>query len=157
MISPPTENVYDSPTGPSLLIPRSSRLIGSYDSQFAFGPSRVLLIRTRLILPSGSPALPQLAIPGLGDDVDKHWGILFKAAILSTLLSVGSEAGANANESALVQALRQAAPQSINQSGQQIVSRYLNIQPTLTIRAGFPVRLNCDQPPDSGHRMLLRL
>jgi type IV secretion system protein TrbI len=68
-------------------------------------------------------------------------GMLFKAAVLSTLLSVGSEAGANNNESALVQALRQGASQSVNQTGQQVVGRYLNIQPTLTIRPGFSVRV----------------
>ena len=143
-----TENVYDSPTGRSLLIPQGSRLIGSYDSQVAFGQSRVLLVWTRLILPSGKsivlerqPGADTAGYSGLEDDVDNHWGMLFKAAVLSTLLSVGSEAGANNNESALVQALRQGASQSVNQTGQQVVGRYLNIQPTLTIRPGFPVRV----------------
>jgi type IV secretory pathway VirB10-like protein len=42
---------------------------------------------------------------------------------------------------ALVQALRQGASQSVNQTGQQVVGRYLNIQPTLTIRPGFRVRV----------------
>ena len=78
---------------------------------------------------------------GLEDEVDNHWGMLFKAAMLSTLLSVGSEAGTGSNENSLVQALRQGASQSFNQTGQQIVGRYLNIQPTLTIRPGFPVRV----------------
>lgn len=143
-----TENVYDSPTGRSLLIPQGSRLIGSYDSQVAFGQSRVLLVWTRLILPSGKSIVLErqegadtAGYSGLEDDVDNHWGVLFKAAVLSTLLSVGSEADANNNESTLVQALRQGASQSVNQTGQQIVGRYLNIQPTLTIRPGFPVRV----------------
>jgi type IV secretory pathway VirB10-like protein len=30
---------------------------------------------------------------------------------------------------------------SLNQTGQQIVRRNLNVQPTLTIRPGFPVRV----------------
>jgi len=51
------------------------------------------------------------------------------------------EAGTGSNENSLVQALRQGASQSFNQTGQQIVGRYLNIQPTLTIRPGFPVRV----------------
>ena len=38
-----TENVYDSPTGRFRLIPQGARLIGVYDSQVAFGQSRVLL------------------------------------------------------------------------------------------------------------------
>ena len=49
-----TENVYDSPTGRFLLIPQGTRLIGIYDSQVAFGQSRVLLVWTRLIMPNGT-------------------------------------------------------------------------------------------------------
>jgi type IV secretion system protein TrbI len=41
----------------------------------------------------------------------------------------------------LAQAIRMGASNSISQTGQQIVSRQLNIQPTLTIRPGFPVRV----------------
>lgn len=78
---------------------------------------------------------------GLEDEVDNHWGMLFKAAVLSTLLSVGAEAGTSNSENNLAQAIRQAASNSISQTGQQIVQRQLNIQPTLTIRPGFPVRV----------------
>ena len=143
-----TENVFDSPTGKSLLIPQGARLIGNYDSQVSFGQSRVLLVWTRLILPGGKsivlerqPGADAAGYSGLEDEVDNHWGMLFKAAMLSTLLSVGSEAGTGSNENSLVQALRQGASQSFNQTGQQVVGRYLNIQPTLTIRPGFPVRV----------------
>ena len=45
------------------------------------------------------------------------------------------------NENNLVQAIRSGASNSISQTGQQIVQRQLNIQPTLTIRPGFPVRV----------------
>ena len=78
---------------------------------------------------------------GLEDGVDYHWGELFKAAALSTLLSIGSQASSSNEESEIVRALRQGAGDSINQTGQQIVSRQLNIAPTLTIRPGFPVRV----------------
>jgi len=79
---------------------------------------------------------------GLEDEVDNHWGMLFKAAILSTLLSVGSEAGnSNNNQNSVVQALRQGASQSFSQVGEQVVGRSLNVQPTITIRPGFPVRV----------------
>ena len=49
-----TENVYDSPTGSYLLVPQGARLIGQYDSQVAFGQSRVLLVWNRLIMPNGT-------------------------------------------------------------------------------------------------------
>ena len=143
-----TENVYDSPTGRILLIPQGTRIVGQYDNNVGFGQSRVLLVWNRLIFPNGrsivlerQPGADAEGYAGLEDGVDYHWGELFKAAALSTILSVGAEAGTNNNENSLVQALRTGASNSISQTGQQIVSRQLNIAPTLTIRPGFPVRV----------------
>ena len=143
-----TEAVYDSPTGKYLLIPQGARLIGQYDSSVAFGQSRILLVWTRLIMPDGTsivlerqPGADTEGYAGLEDQVDNHWGMLFEAAVLSTLLSVGAEAGTGSDENNLAQAIREGASNSISQTGQQIVQRQLNIQPTLTIRPGFPVRV----------------
>jgi type IV secretory pathway VirB10-like protein len=148
-----TESIFDSPTGRFLLIPQGTRLIGIYDSQVAFGQSRVLLVWNRLIMPNGrsivlerQPGADTAGYSGLEDDVDNHWGALFKAALLSTLLGVGSELGAGSdsgtvNNGGLIQALRLGASDSLNQTGQKIVQRNLNVQPTLTIRPGFPVRV----------------
>ena len=143
-----TEHVYDSPTGQALLIPQGSRLIGSYDSQVAFGQSRVLLVWTRLILPNGkSISLDRqkgadvAGYSGLEDEVDNHWGALFKAAAVSTLLSVGSQVAVGNSDNQLQQAMAQGAALGFNQIGRQIIGRNLNIQPTLTIRPGFPVRV----------------
>jgi type IV secretion system protein VirB10 len=146
-----TENVYDSPTGRFLLIPQGTRLIGIYDSQVAFGQSRVLLVWTRLIMPNGrsivlerQPGADTSGYAGLEDEVDNHWGALFKAALLSTLLGVGSELGSTTgtgSNSDVITALRRGSSDSLNQTGQKVVQRNLNIQPTLTIRPGFPVRV----------------
>lgn len=143
-----TENVYDSPTGQIRLIPQGTRLIGQYDNGVGFGQRRVLLVWTRLIFPNGrsivlerEPGADAEGYAGVEDGVDYHWGELFKAAALSTLLSVGAEAGSSGQESDIVRALRNGASDSINQTGQQIVQRQLNIAPTLTIRPGFPVRV----------------
>jgi type IV secretory pathway VirB10-like protein len=146
-----TENVYDSPTGRALLIPQGARLIGVYDSQITFGQSRVLLVWTRLIMPNGrsivlerQPGADSAGSAGLEDDVDNHWAELFKAALLSTLLSVGTEVGSgsnNGNNADLIRALRRGAGDATNQTGSQVLRRSLNIQPTLTIRSGFPVRV----------------
>ena len=143
-----TENIYDSPTGKILLIPQGTRVVGQYDNGVGFGQRRVLLVWTRLIFPNGrsivlerQPGADAEGYAGLEDGVDYHWGELFKAAALSTILSVGAEAGTSQNENNLVQALRQGASNSVSQTGQQIVSRQLNIAPTLTIRPGFPVRV----------------
>jgi type IV secretion system protein TrbI len=143
-----TEHVYDSPTGKFLLIPQGSKLVGTYDSQISFGQDRVLLVWTRLIMPNGrsivlerQPGADTQGFAGLEDDVDHHWGRLFMAAALSTLLGVGSELGSTNNDNSIVTALRRGSTDSLNQTGQQVVRRNLNIQPTLTIRPGFPVRV----------------
>jgi type IV secretion system protein VirB10 len=148
IIAQVTESIFDTPTGRLLLIPQGARLIGSYDSQVAFGQSRVLLVWTRLLMPNGKsivlerqPGADTSGYSGLEDEVDNHWAALFKAALLSTLLSVGSEAGTSGNENNLVQAIRRGGSESFNQVGQRVVSRNLDIQPTLTIRPGFPVRV----------------
>lgn len=138
--------------GPSIQRPQGARLIGMYDSQIAFGQSRVLLVWTRLLMPNGRSIVLErqqgadaAGHSGLEDEVDNHWGELFKAAALSTFLAVGTELGAgsdtNSNDSAIIQALRHGASDSLNQTGQQVVRRSLNIQPTLTVRPGFPVRV----------------
>ncbi|HEX4095158.1 MAG TPA: TrbI/VirB10 family protein, partial [Caulobacteraceae bacterium] len=143
-----TQNVYDSPAGRFLLIPQGSRLVGSYDSQVAFGQSRVLLAWTRLILPGGrsivlekQPGADAGGYAGLEDGVDHHWKQLFGAALLSTILGVGAQAGASESDSQILDALREGAANSMNQVGQQVVAKDLDVQPTLTIRPGFPVRV----------------
>jgi type IV secretory pathway VirB10-like protein len=143
-----TEHVYDTPTGKFLLIPQGSRLIGQYDSQVAFGQKRVLLVWNRIMLPDGKSIVLERqqgtdaqGFSGLEDEVDYHWWDLAKAAALSTLLSVGAELGSNQDDSDLVRALRRGSQDSVNSTGQQLVRRQLNIQPTLTIRQGFPVRV----------------
>jgi type IV secretion system protein TrbI len=146
-----TENVFDSPTGRFLLVPQGTRLIGIYDSQVAFGQSRVLLVWTRLIMPNGrsivlerQPGADTAGYAGLEDEVDNHWRALFKAALLSTLLGVGSELGTTTGtggNSDVITALRRGSSDSLNQTGQKVVQQNLNIQPTLTVRPGFPVRV----------------
>jgi type IV secretion system protein VirB10 len=132
-----TEKVFDSPTGRFLLIPPGARLIGIYDSQVAFGQSRVLLVWTRLIMPNGrsivlerQPGADTAGYAGLEDEVDNHWGTLFKAALLSTLLGVGSELGTTTGaggNSDVITALRRVSSDSLNQTGQKVVQRNLNI------------------------------
>ncbi len=142
-----TQNVYDSPTGRILLIPQGARLIGDYDADVAFGQNRVLLAWNRLILPDGrsvvlerQPAADTQGFAGLQDGTDYHWGGVLKAALVSTLLGAGAELGSG-NDGNLARAFRRGTQNSINRAGEQIVSRELNVRPTLTIRPGFPVRV----------------
>lgn len=142
-----TQHIYDSPTGRFLLIPQGTRLIGQYDSGVAFGQRRVLLVWNRLILPNGrsivlerQPGADAQGFAGLEDGVDYHWWDLAKAASLSTLLGVGAELAID-DEERLLGAIRDGAQDTVNDAGQRIVQRQLDVEPTLTIRPGFPVRV----------------
>jgi len=142
-----TENIYDSPTGRILLVPQGTRVIGQYNNSVQFGQNRVLLVWNRLIFPSGrsivlerQPGADVEGYAGLQDGVDYHWWGLAKAAGLSTLLSVGAELATN-DDDRLIQAIRNGGQDTINDAGQQIIRRQLNVAPTLTIRPGFPVRV----------------
>ncbi len=142
-----TENIYDSPTGRILLVPQGTRVIGQYNNSVQFGQSRVLLVWNRLIFPNGrsivlerQPGADAEGYAGLSDAVDYHWWELAKAAGLSTLLSLGAELATN-DDDRLIQAIRNGGQDTINDAGQQIVRRQLNVAPTLTIRPGFPVRV----------------
>lgn len=142
-----TENIYDSPTGRILLVPQGTRVIGQYDDNVQFGQRRVLLVWNRLILPNGrsivlerQPGADTQGYAGLEDGVDHHWWDLARAAGLSTLLAIGSELAVS-DEERLVRAIRDGAQDTINDAGQQIIQRQLQVTPTLTIRPGFPVRI----------------
>jgi type IV secretory pathway VirB10-like protein len=148
VIAQVTENVYDTPTGSYLLIPQGARLIGVYDSVIAFGQSRALLVWRRIVFPDGSsivldnlPASDAAGYAGLEDEVDFHTWRLLQGVVLSTLLGVGTELTFDDDESDLVQALRESAQGAGNQAGQRIVNRALNIQPTITVRPGWPLRV----------------
>lgn len=142
-----TQNVYDSPTGQILLIPQGARLIGDYDAEISVGQSRVLLAWNRLIMPDGrsilldrQPGADTAGFAGLEDGVDYHVGGLAKAALISTILGIGAELGSGSDDR-LTRALQNGTQDSINQAGQQVVEKQLSVAPTLTIRAGFPVRV----------------
>lgn len=142
-----TERVFDSATGSILLIPQGARLIGSYDSVVAFGQKRALVVWQRIILPDGSsirldnvPATDPSGYAGLADKVDLHTWTLLKGVAMSTLLGVGSNVTFS-GESDLVQAIRQSTQQNVSRAGDQITSRNLQIQPTITVRPGAAVRL----------------
>ena len=147
VIAQVTERIFDSATGRILLIPQGARLIGSYDSVVAFGQKRALIVWQRIILPDGSsvrldnvPATDPSGYAGLADKVDFHTWSLLKGVAISTLLGVGANLTFS-EESDLVQAIRESTQQNVSRAGDQITSRNLQIQPTITIRPGAPVRL----------------
>ncbi|MGY1487774.1 TrbI/VirB10 family protein [Methylobacillus pratensis] len=151
VIATVTEPVYDSATGKFLLIPQGSRILGRYNSRVSHGQSRVQVVWNRVILPdTSSLTLDNLigtdpaGYSGLEDDVDWHWDRIVAGAVLTTLLGVGAELAAPENRqdgNRIIIAGRDSAQDSINQVGQEITRRNMDIQPTLTIRPGLPVRV----------------
>ncbi len=147
VIAQVTRNVYDTISGKYLLIPQGTRLLGKYDSDISFGQQRSLVVWQRLIFPDGTSiiidnlsATDRAGYAGLSDRVDYHEWRLLKGIALSTLFSVGAEF-AFSDESDLVQAIKSGAQSSTNRAGQKIVERELDIQPTITIRPGYPLRV----------------
>jgi type IV secretion system protein VirB10 len=157
-----TQDVFDSLGGGVLLIPAGARLVGEYDSGLAAGQSRLGVVWTRLILPSGRsialdkfPSADVRGMTGLEDGVDRHGREVLMAAALSTLLAVGAEAGAS-DESDLARAVRRGASEAAGDVSRQMVGASLARAPTLTIRPGAPLRvlLTRDlvlEPYEEGH------
>jgi type IV secretion system protein VirB10 len=148
VIAQVTEHVYDTVSGRFLLIPQGSRLIGKYDNIVAFGQERALVVWQRIILPDGSsivienlPATDTGGYAGLADQVDLHTWKLLKGIAMATVLGVGSELAFGSSDSDLVKALQQSTQSTTNRAGQRLVERNLNVQPTITVRPGWPLRV----------------
>jgi type IV secretion system protein VirB10 len=148
VIAQVTEHVYDTVSGRFLLIPQGSRLVGKYDNIVAFGQERALVVWQRIILPDGSsividnlPATDTGGYAGLADQVDLHTWKLLKGIALATVMGVGSELAFGNAESDLVKALQQSTQSTTNRAGQRLIERNLNVQPTITVRPGWPLRI----------------
>ena len=148
IIAQVTENIYDTVSGRYLLIPQGARMIGTYDNLVAFGQERALVVWQRIIMPDGSsividnlPATDTAGYAGLEDQVNFHTWRLLKGIALSTLVGVSTELTFGGQESDLVKAIRESTQDSVNQVGQRLTERNLNIQPTITIRPGWPLRI----------------
>lgn len=123
-------------------------MIGQYDSVVAFAQKRALLVWQRIILPDGSsiqidnlPATDTAGYAGLQDKVDFHTWQLLKGVAMSTLLGIGTQISIGGDRSDLVRAIRESSQQSASEAGQQIVSKQLDVQPTLRVRPGWPLRV----------------
>ncbi|TZG25675.1 TrbI/VirB10 family protein [Sphingomonas montanisoli] len=144
-----TEDVFDSVSGRTRLIPQGTRLIGTYDARVTYGQSRALVVWTRMIFPDGRSIDLDRMIgtdaggqSGFTDRVDNHTGKLLMAGLLSTVFGVGANAATGGGDNAdIAFAIRESAGRSVESAGDKIVSRQLDVQPTITIRPGARVRV----------------
>jgi type IV secretory pathway VirB10-like protein len=77
---------------------------------------------------------------GLEDGVNNYWGRMLRAALMSSLLGVGTELAAGGDDD-LVRALRSGLQDSTNEAGRRVIERELSVPPTLTVRPGFAFRV----------------
>jgi type IV secretion system protein TrbI len=146
VIAQVSQPVFDTVTGSHLLIPQGARLIGRYQSEVSFGQDRALVTWDRIIFPDGSslqisePGADAAGAAGLAGRTDHHWGRVFTAAGLATLLAVSAEAG-NGERSDLQRAFREGFGDSVSRTGERVVDRSLSVQPTIRVAAGTPVRI----------------
>jgi type IV secretory pathway VirB10-like protein len=156
-----SENVFDSASGRSLLIPQGSRLIGTSSSASTPGQQRVQIAWRRLIFPNtASMDLPQMpgtdqgGYAGFTDEVNNHYLATFGTAAVTSLISAGQMVGqmaafggggtygpygyyqpnqwATASETA-----GSAASAQMGALGQQRLSNGMNRPPTIEIRPGY--------------------
>ncbi len=139
-------DVFDSVTGNYLLVPQGSTLIGTYDSQVAYGQKRVLIVWSRLIFPNGisqnlegQQGVDLMGLAGLHDKVDNHYVRLFGSALMFSVFGAAaqlSQPQATGTTLSPSQIVAGAVGQQLSQTGAQMVAKNMNIQPTLNIRPG---------------------
>lgn len=156
-----SENVFDSASGKSLLIPQGSRLIGAYQNASTYGQERVQIAWRRLIFPNTSsmdlpqmPGADQGGSTGFSDQVNNHYLATFGPAAVMSLISAGQMVGQMAafgggglygaygyyqpNQWAMSGEMAgSAASAQMGALGQQMLGRGMNRPPTLEIRPGY--------------------
>lgn len=142
------ENVYDSATGQSLLIPAGARLVGTYDSNVTLGQERALVGWQRIIYPDGSsisldrmPGADVGGYAGFNDKVNNHYWRIFGNGLLLSVFSAGIQLSqpqaSNGENYSSSQIIAGALGQQMGQLGMQMAQRNMNIQPTLEVRPGY--------------------
>ncbi len=156
-----SQNVLDSATGRSVLIPQGSRLIGAYQNASIYGQQRVQIAWQRLIFPNtASMNLPQMpgadqsGYDGFSDRDNNHYLATFRTAAAKSLISAGQAVGQMAtlggggtygpygyyqpNQWAMAsQTAGSAASGQFRALGQQMMGQGLNRPPTIEIRPGY--------------------
>jgi type IV secretory pathway VirB10-like protein len=132
-----------------LLIPAGSKLLGETKKVDTFGQTRLAVVFHRVLMPDGYSVsldqfkgLNQIGDTGLRDQVNNHYlrifGVSLAIGALGAVAEGGTAGSLNASSSDL---MRQGFAQSTAQSSAQILDKFLNIMPTVTIREGHRVKV----------------
>ena len=155
--------------GKKILIPKGSRLIGSYSGTTARGQTRVLMTWERLIRPDAidiminSTASDQFGRSGVPGAVDNKYLELFNNSILLSLITVGTalaiesstnsegvkeEEDSNGDTSTIASPSDLAAQEIINnisENAKTVLEGILNVNPTITIPHGTRIKVFVNQ------------
>lgn len=147
-----SQHVYDTPTGCYLLIPQGTRLIGTYNSDIAYGQERVLMAWQRLLFPDGRtlniqamPGADQSGNAGFTDKVNNHYFRTFSSAFLLSGVIAAASMTQNSDRSSnerndsqrASDSLSEALGQTLGTTMAEMIRKNLNIAPTLNIRPGY--------------------
>ncbi len=132
-----------------LLIPAGAKLLGETKKVDTFGQTRLAVVFHRVLMPDGYSVsldqfkgLNQIGDTGLRDQVNNHYLRIFGVSLAVGALGAVSQAGTggalNATGGDL---MRQGFAVSTAQSAAQILDKFLNIMPTVTIREGHRVKV----------------
>jgi type IV secretion system protein VirB10 len=132
-----------------LLIPAGAKILGEARKVESFGQTRLAVFFHRLVMPDGYsasfdrfPGLNQTGDAGLRDQVNNHYVRLFGVSLAIGAIGAVAEAGTAGTLTASGSDLmRQGFAQSMGQSSAQILDRFLNVLPTVTIREGHRVKV----------------
>ena len=154
-----SQDVYDTATGKHLLIPQGTRLEGEYSSEVAYGQASLLVAWQRLVFPDGKtmdigamPGSNSAGYAGFTDQVNNHYLRLFGTAILMSAITAGVALSQSRNQVAgtfgaptTSSVLSATLGQQLGRVITQMISKNLNISPTLEIRPGIPVQCHRHQ------------
>jgi type IV secretory pathway VirB10-like protein len=143
-----TNDVY-SHDRQHLLIPSGTKLLGETRKVEAFGQTRLAVTFHRLVMPDGFSAsldrfqgLNQIGDAGLRDQVNNHYLRIFGTSLALGAIGAVAEAGTSGALTASGgDPMRQGFAQSTAQSSSQILDKFLNVLPTITIREGHRVKV----------------
>ncbi len=147
-----SQDVYDTATHRWKLIPQGSRLVGTYSSEVEYGQARVLVAWQRIIFPDGKamdigtmPGSDSEGYSGFTDQVNNHYVRLYSSAFLLSAMTAGFTLSQNQTNTGqglgyqqnATTAMSQALGQQLGQVTARLMSKNLNISPTLEIRPGY--------------------
>jgi type IV secretory pathway VirB10-like protein len=132
-----------------LLIPAGTKILGEARRVETFGQTRLAVSFHRLVMPDGYSAsldhfrgLDQIGDAGLRDQVNNHYLRIFGVSLAIGAIGAVAEAGTSgALTASSGDQMRQGFAQSAGQSSAQILDRFLNVLPTVTIREGHRVKV----------------